>query len=294
MPRDAQGVYFLPANTAPGPPNTVIESAKEAAVRDDLAADNNTARPVVAGGTGAPDAPTARTNLGITLPNLEALGKVKRTIYATPGGDTHTFDTNCKAAFIQVCGGGGAGGGANPPANNISCGQGGASGETVSGWIFDPPSTASITVGAGGVGVSGGNGGTGGTSEYNDGTTVVGGLGGFGGDIQNSDVIGAYNGASSRTSPSIPEGFLSQGNHGGNNFFIKFTINFIMSAGGGSSPFSPGGIGQAGVGGANNGSDAGGAGGGGGGAFSFAGSVRGGNGSPGIVVIDEFIADKQS
>lgn len=65
MPRDGGGVYSYPPNTAPGPPNTVIDSTKANSRGDDLETDANTPRPVVAGGTGATNAGDARENLGV-------------------------------------------------------------------------------------------------------------------------------------------------------------------------------------------------------------------------------------
>lgn len=65
MPRNGQGVYSKPAGTT-AVPNTTIESAKFNAVVDDFVQDANAARPLTAGGTGAPDAPGARSNLGFS------------------------------------------------------------------------------------------------------------------------------------------------------------------------------------------------------------------------------------
>ena len=67
MPRSGD-TYILPANSK-GSPSTVIQSSKYNAVLDDLAADANTPRPVVAGGTGATNATSARVNLGTNNAN---------------------------------------------------------------------------------------------------------------------------------------------------------------------------------------------------------------------------------
>lgn len=63
MPRSS-GVYIPPAGTK-GVPNTTIQSAPYNAFVDDLTADANAPRPVTAGGTGASNATTARTNLDV-------------------------------------------------------------------------------------------------------------------------------------------------------------------------------------------------------------------------------------
>lgn len=64
MPRNGSGVYSKPAGTT-FVPNTVIESSKVNALADDIAADLNTARPIVAGGTGATSVTAAQTALSV-------------------------------------------------------------------------------------------------------------------------------------------------------------------------------------------------------------------------------------
>lgn len=66
MPRNGSGVYTKPANTTPSA-NDLLESSKYNLLMDDFATDNNTDRPVVAGGTGASNAADARTNLGVAV-----------------------------------------------------------------------------------------------------------------------------------------------------------------------------------------------------------------------------------
>ena len=63
MPRDGSGVYSTPPGTH-GTPNTTILSANYNSNVDDVAADLNTPRPIVAGGTGATTAAGALTALG--------------------------------------------------------------------------------------------------------------------------------------------------------------------------------------------------------------------------------------
>jgi hypothetical protein len=62
MPRDGSGIYTTPPGTT-AVPDTTIESAKYNNNVADVAADLNAPRPIVAGGTGAASAATARTNL---------------------------------------------------------------------------------------------------------------------------------------------------------------------------------------------------------------------------------------
>lgn len=65
MPRDGSNVYGAPAGTL-ATSNTSISSTAYNAFVNDLVADANLARPIVAGGTGATSAAAARTNLGGT------------------------------------------------------------------------------------------------------------------------------------------------------------------------------------------------------------------------------------
>lgn len=66
MPRDGSNVYNLPSDTAAISGQT-ISSTKFNSITADIAADLNTERPVVAGGTGAANAATARSNLGVVI-----------------------------------------------------------------------------------------------------------------------------------------------------------------------------------------------------------------------------------
>ena len=66
MPRDGSGVFSKVAGTT-AVSGTAIESAKYNSVIDDFAADANTPRPIVAGGTGASTAGAARTALGLAI-----------------------------------------------------------------------------------------------------------------------------------------------------------------------------------------------------------------------------------
>lgn len=63
MPRDGSNVYHIPPGTE-GVPDTVIESAKYNAFIADVEQDLNTARPILAGGTGAINADAALVGLG--------------------------------------------------------------------------------------------------------------------------------------------------------------------------------------------------------------------------------------
>lgn len=65
MSRNVSGVYSLPAGSV-AVDNTIIDPVAFNTMTADLETDANTARPIVAGGTGATTAAAARTNLGAT------------------------------------------------------------------------------------------------------------------------------------------------------------------------------------------------------------------------------------
>lgn len=66
MPRSGAGVYSKPAGTT-AVSGTTISSSDYNSTIDDLVTDANTARPVVAGGTGSTTASGARTALGVAI-----------------------------------------------------------------------------------------------------------------------------------------------------------------------------------------------------------------------------------
>lgn len=66
MPRSGGGTYTLPPGSLVTDGVDDILASQHNGPLQDIAADLNIARPIVAGGTGATDAATARTNLGIS------------------------------------------------------------------------------------------------------------------------------------------------------------------------------------------------------------------------------------
>jgi hypothetical protein len=65
MSRNGSGIYSIPPGSA-AVDNTIIDPVAFNTLISDLETDANTARPIVAGGTGATTAAAARTNLGAT------------------------------------------------------------------------------------------------------------------------------------------------------------------------------------------------------------------------------------
>ena len=116
MPRDGSGVYSTPTGTY-GTPNAKILSAPYNSNVDDVAADLNTPRPIVAGGTGATTAAGALTALGavaktgdtmtgnlMVTANLMVVGAIglgvgTPTFASSAGSYTNIFDTAANAAI---------------------------------------------------------------------------------------------------------------------------------------------------------------------------------------------------
>lgn len=214
---------------------------------------------------------------------------------------TFNYDPYCKTAWVFGQGSGGAGGGASSATGQCSFGSGGAGGSFF--WqIVDVSAlstkSATLTVGAGGTGVSGANGSAGGNTVYVDEgqtITIPGAAGGITG-IQSG--IGYGEKYDTPTTGISSSAFLKRvgfPGSGGTGISITSGIYSVKSGSGGNSVFGTGGWGQGlGPSGAANNAAANnglGYGGGGGGAVSVLnpGALAGGNGAPGCFLILQFM-----
>lgn len=200
------------------------------------------------------------------------------------------------ADIICIGGGGGGGGGAAGTSSQVSGGSGGGAGGyqermLSAGW----GSSETVTIGAGGVGNTGtfgvGDGDDGGTTSVGTLVVATGGSGGNGG--------GAVSGATRGSGPAQPGGtgtgsggtsagldIVIPGGAGGVGILWGATSSVGLSGKGGDSTM---GYGGAPVTEGSNGNNGGGYGAGGGGACALTTAKKGGDGSPGIVIITEWL-----
>lgn len=201
---------------------------------------------------------------------------------------TYTPTSGMVYCKIEVIGGGGAGGGANTTtAAQYSNGGGGGSGEYASG-IFDAATVGAsqtVTIGAAGTGVSAGTGGSGGTSSVGALITAGAGAGGSASGASASPNLGVAGAGGSGGSGGD---FRCNGQYGFYGSQLAATGTWCIGGKGGSSQYGAGGRNVF----ASAGAAATGYGAGGGGASNFqsTSATAGGNGTPGIVVITEYVS----
>lgn len=216
---------------------------------------------------------------------------IDRQIFTSSG--TWTKPAGCTAARIFCIGGGGAGGGAAVTgASQGSVGGGGAAGAYCESFaVSGLGATETVTIGAGGTGVSGAAGNTGGTTSFGTHVIAPGGSGGFRDGASNGTFLGrggsgVLTGAagSIRTlgnhgahGISINDGIQVSGGNGGASVFgggngLYSYINGAASAAGNAATANTG----AGGGGAANGPNQGGS------------PQAGGAGGSGIVIVDSY------
>lgn len=225
-------------------------------------------------------------------PNLTG-GLLNVQTFKTAGAFTYTPTPGTKYYIVDVCGGGGGGGGSsNCTGTQASVGAGGMSGAYGKGIYFpaSPAATVAVTVGSAGVG-----------GTVGVGPATAGGTSSFGALLSATGGAGATNG-SAYVPPSYGDSFASGASTvmGSNILSIdsqyatlgaSLSTTMIGKNGGANSQFGQGGRTSlssggsvAGVVGTGNGS------GGGGAVTTASGTAKtGGNGTPGIVIVWEYM-----
>lgn len=225
--------------------------------------------------------PTYNTNLPFNLVNTQ--------VFTSDG--TYTPTSGMKYCEVECIGGGGGGGGAANSAAGGSVGGGGGAGSYAKIILSAATVGASkaIDVGANGTGgAAGNNAGTAG-ADTTFGSTLCVGKGGSagGGSAANSFGTGGAGGVAGTGTLTVVGGAGWQGVASSST-----VVNSILSGTGGASYFGGGNGAQANSSAATTtGTNASGYGNGGNGGTSFAngGNAAGGNGSPGIVIVTEYI-----
>lgn len=224
---------------------------------------------------------TIRTTI-LALPNL--------TINATQYTASTTWNkpTGLKALRVRAVGGGGGGGGApTTAAGQYSAGRSGGGG-AYSESLFDAdslPSSVSITIGAAGTGgTSGGAGANGGQTSFGTYVTAPGGNGGIATGPSSGDVQTGVSPSATGTGDIVLPGAAS------GTVLLGPVANRGWSPPAGDSPFGRGHQGVRTTSGTNGGDGSGYGSGGSGGANSVSqGTARnGGNGTAGLLVIEEY------
>lgn len=211
---------------------------------------------------------------------------VKISAFTTSG--VFTKSEGAKFALVRAVGGGGGGGGTAGVSNQQAVGAAGESGGYIEAWI-DLASVTSlpVTIGSAGAGgAAGANfGSSGGTTTLGTLVTCPGGNGGPGGSSSSGvPSLNSDYGSESTVAPSTTGKLIASIRSKRDSYRMALSLAAVIGGCGGSSPFGRGGA----PGSADSGKDGQGYGSGGGGASSTGTSFKGGNGTPGIMIIQEY------
>ena len=213
-------------------------------------------------------------------------GRWKKTTVLT-SGTSFTTQPGVASIFIRLLGAGGAGGGCTSVAAAASAAGGGGGGGYAEKTFAVAPSTAyTYAIGAAGTGVSGAGGNNGGNTTFTVGGVTVTAFGGAGAVVATAlTTLSAYRGGAGGAISTNGD-VNSAGMPGENGVTLIVATPIVSSGNGGSSDFGGGGPGLVAVG---AGAVGVGFGAGGSGAATGASAVRtGGNGTGGMIIVDEY------
>ncbi|MEM5405812.1 hypothetical protein [Paraburkholderia unamae] len=195
---------------------------------------------------------------------------------------TYTPTTGTAAVIVDCTSGGGAGGGsAVTSTGQISLGAGGQAGGRAMSYLTSGFNGVTVTIGAGGTGVSGAAGNSGGTTSFGALISIPGGSGGnFAPAVSTATIAIPLAPAAAPTGGNI---FNTRGALGQMGVAVSATIG--VGGGGASGPYGSGG--QTAVGSAGFAAAGLGAGGGGAEQGASAAATAGGNGTGGVCIVDE-------
>lgn len=233
------------------------------------------------------DTTTGQLGSTLVVPGAGISSVVRQVFIYTGAPQTYTPTIGMVYCDIETLAGGGAGGGAVATGASVSVGGGGGAGEYAKG-IFNAAVigiSQVVTIGIGGAGAAGASGGAGGDTSVGALITAIGGAGG----IHTPSVsIGAgpagLGGTGGAGGDLRTPGFI------GNTGYASITPSMMFSGIGANSQYGSGGQSQLSSG---NGITGLGYGAGGSGAGNYNVNIvtrAGGDGSPGLVIITEYIA----
>jgi hypothetical protein len=217
---------------------------------------------------------------------IGSAGKITRQVIAT--GISYATPELCRAIIVRCLAGCGGGGGVYADGGCVSCGSGGAAGGYAESLIISPALSYVLSIGDGGAGGAGAyptRGTSGGDTSFGGIVIAKGGPGGYGGSQSGGFTV--MSGASGVFAGSVGD-VIGAGQSGCDGYGYNSQV-WKGGAGGGSVVGSPGDWSGCGIGGGADGNNASGYAAGGGGACAQNDSVThtGGNGAPGLIIVDE-------
>ena len=203
------------------------------------------------------------------------------------GGTTFLTGPATTSIFVRLVGGGGGGGGCTSVASAAgAAGGGGAGGYAEKTFTVTPNTNYTYGIGSGGTGVSGAGGNNGIGSSFTVGGVTVSALPGSGAPVATAATTLTARAGGLGAGLSTGGDVNGAGQCGDPGVVLIVATPIVCSGQGGSGPFGAGGLGRVAVG---NGNVAAAFGGGGGGAATGASAVRtGGNGTQGVIIVDEY------